>query len=150
MFSTLAEWIPPVCDPPDIVKGLMDEPTTDLQAAVVAPPIPCFSRRDRTRYLTVLTKRLASRPSTVIARDRQKSRPQRIALSDFRPVAKSMDVLTRARALHENRCCPRCRRAGAVPLDLGDGDDRNAAMPVPGSATLVGFYCDACGAEWPV
>jgi hypothetical protein len=83
-------------------------------------------------------------------RDRQKTRPRRIALSDFRPIAKSMDVLTRARALHENRCCPRCRRAGAVPLDLGDGDDRNAAMPVPGSATLVGFYCDGCGAEWPV
>jgi hypothetical protein len=37
-----------------------------------------------------------------------------------------------------------------IPLDLCDGDDRNAAMPVPGSSTLVGFFCDACGAEWPV
>ena|SRR5580658_8270518 len=83
-------------------------------------------------------------------RSREKSGPRRIAISDFRSAPRSMDVLTRARALHENRCCPRCRRAGAIPLDLGDGDQRNPAMPVPGSATLVGFYCDACGAEWPV
>jgi hypothetical protein len=61
-----------------------------------------------------------------------------------------MDPLTRARVLHDNRCCPSCRRGGVIPLDLGDGDDRNRAMPVPGSSTLVGFCCDACGAEWPV
>jgi hypothetical protein len=35
-----------------------------------------------------------------------------------------------------------------IPLDLGDGDDRFAAMPVPGTSTLIGFACDACGAEW--
>jgi hypothetical protein len=64
--------------------------------------------------------------------------------------ANRMDPLTRARALHENRCCPRCRRACAVPVDLGDGDERYAAMPIPGTATLVGFFCDACGAEWAV
>lgn len=61
-----------------------------------------------------------------------------------------MDPLMRARVLHENRCCPRCRRGGVIPVDLGDGDDRHPAMPVPGSATLVGFYCTACGAEWGV
>jgi hypothetical protein len=83
-------------------------------------------------------------------RGREDAGNQRISLSEFRRMTKPMDVLTRARALHENRCCPSCRRAGAIPLDLGDGDDRNAAMPIPGSATLVGFYCDACGAEWPV
>ena len=67
----------------------------------------------------------------------------------FRP-ANLMDPLTPARVLHKNRCCPNCRRGGVIPVDLGDGDDRNAAMPVPGSATLVGFYCDACGGQWPV
>jgi hypothetical protein len=61
-----------------------------------------------------------------------------------------MDPLMRARVLHENRCCPRCRRGGVIPLDLGDGDKRNPAMPVPGSATLIGFCCDSCGAEWGV
>jgi hypothetical protein len=61
-----------------------------------------------------------------------------------------MDPLARARVLYDNRCCPQCRRARVIPLDLCDGDDRNAAMPVPGSSTLVGFFCDACGAEWPV
>jgi hypothetical protein len=89
-------------------------------------------------------------PRAPESRNREETGPQRISLGDFRRPKTSMDVLTRARALHENRCCPRCRRAGAIPLDLGDGDERNAAMPVPGSATLVGFYCDACGAEWPV
>jgi hypothetical protein len=58
-------------------------------------------------------------------------------------------LLWRARALHRNRCCPNCRRGGAIPVDLGDGDDRHWAMPVPGVSTLVGFYCGACGAEWP-
>jgi hypothetical protein len=61
-----------------------------------------------------------------------------------------MDPLTRARVLHDNRRCPHCRRGGVIPLDLGDGDDRHRAMPVPGTSTLVGFYCDACGTEWPV
>jgi hypothetical protein len=61
-----------------------------------------------------------------------------------------MDPLTRARVLHDNRCCPSCRRGGVMPLDLGDGDDRHRAMPVPGSSTLVGFCCNSCGAEWPV
>jgi hypothetical protein len=62
----------------------------------------------------------------------------------------TMDSLMRARVLHENRCCPRCRRGGVLPIDLGDGDNRHPSMPVPGSATLVGFFCTACGAEWGV
>ena len=74
----------------------------------------------------------------------------RTSTADSPLPANRMDPLTRARVLHDNRCCPRCRRGGVIPLDLGDGDDRNPAMPVPGSSTLVGFFCDACGAEWPV
>jgi hypothetical protein len=59
-------------------------------------------------------------------------------------------LLKRARALHRNRCCPNCQRGGAIPLDLGDGDVSHSSMPVPGTSTLVGFYCQSCGAEWPV
>jgi hypothetical protein len=59
-------------------------------------------------------------------------------------------LLKRARALHHNRCCPNCHRGGTIPLDLGDGDVSHSAMPVPGTSTLVGFYCDSCGAEWPL
>ena len=58
-------------------------------------------------------------------------------------------LLNRARTLHRNRCCPNCRRGGTIPLDLGDGDRSHSPMPVPGTSTLVGFYCDACGTEWP-
>lgn len=62
----------------------------------------------------------------------------------------SRDPLWRARILHQNRCCPNCRRGGVIPLDLGDGNDDHRVMPVPGTSTLVGFYCSACGAEWAV
>jgi hypothetical protein len=70
-------------------------------------------------------------------------------VSEFKlPVGREA-LLRRARALHRNRCCPNCRRGGVVPVDLGDGDERHRAMPVPGTSTLVGFYCEGCGAEWP-
>jgi hypothetical protein len=73
-----------------------------------------------------------------------------VSVADYRLPKGREALLARARALHRNRCCPHCHRGGVIPVDLGDGDDRFAAMPVPGTSTLVGFYCDACGAEWPV
>jgi hypothetical protein len=115
-------------------------------------------------------KRLPTRPRLRIVRDENEAvilpllrrswraplgkalRPssQRTSAVECSPRVNRMDPLTRARVLHDNRCCPWCRRGGVIPLDLGDGDDRNRAMPVPGSSTLVGFFCDSCGAEWPV
>ncbi len=83
------------------------------------------------------------------ARSEARATEGTVALADFQVPASRASVLARARALHRNRCCPHCGRGGAIPVDLGDGDDRHWAMPVPGTATLVGFYCDACGAEWP-
>jgi hypothetical protein len=102
----------------------------DESEAVILP----FLRRSWRKPLTQALRPSAPRIST-----------------NARPLpANRMDPLTRARVLHDNRCCPNCRRGGVIPLDLGDGDDRNRAMPVPGSSTLVGFCCEACGAEWPV
>jgi hypothetical protein len=72
-----------------------------------------------------------------------------VAIAEYQPLAGRDALLRRARTLHRNRCCPNCRRGGVIPVDLGDGDNRHSAMPVPGTSTLVGFYCDACGAEWP-
>jgi hypothetical protein len=72
----------------------------------------------------------------------------RFSQSDLAAGENRMDPLTRARVLHDNRRCPNCHRGGVIPLDLGDGDDRYGTMPVPGTATLVGFSCPACGAEW--
>ena len=81
-------------------------------------------------------------------RNEPRSAEGTVSLADFKLPPGREAVLARARALHRNRCCPHCHRGGVIPVDLGDGDERHWAMPVPGTATLVGFYCGACGAEW--
>ncbi len=60
-------------------------------------------------------------------------------------------VVRRAKILHDNSVCPECGSAGVEPLELDDAliSHRNH-QPVPGTATLVGFHCHQCGAEWPV
>ena len=121
-----------------LFKRLSSRPPFRVFCDETEPVILPFAQKDRRA------------PRSLERRTNEETGPQRFSLGDFRRPQAPMDVLTRARALHANRCCPRCRRAGAIPLDLGDGDDRNPAMPVPGTATLVGFYCDGCGAEWPV
>lgn len=57
----------------------------------------------------------------------------------------------RARILRENSVCPDCNRTQVEPIELNDAllSPRNR-MPVPGTATIVGFHCDGCGCEWPV
>ena len=58
------------------------------------------------------------------------------------------DLLTRARIIHENRCCLECGRASVVPVDAEPALAFRDSMPVPGSGTLVGFACECCGHEW--
>lgn len=59
------------------------------------------------------------------------------------------DVVVRARLERRNRCCPRCRRVTVEPVECDDGlFDRNGA-PIPGTATVAGFFCNACHHEWP-
>jgi hypothetical protein len=58
------------------------------------------------------------------------------------------DLLTRARIIHENRCCEECGRASVVPVDAEPALAYRDSMPVPGSGTLIGFACDCCGHEW--
>lgn len=60
------------------------------------------------------------------------------------------DMLTRARIIHENRCCPECSRAAVVPVDAEPQLMFRNHMPVPGSGTLVGFECESCGHAWEV
>jgi len=60
------------------------------------------------------------------------------------------DLLTRARIIHENRCCTVCGRASVVPVDAEPALAFRDSMPVPGTGTLVGFACDCCGHEWRV
>lgn len=61
-----------------------------------------------------------------------------------------MNPVTRARVIHKNSRCPNCRHPAVEPIELGDGLLNRDNVPVPGTATLVGFHCEACRAEWPL
>lgn len=59
------------------------------------------------------------------------------------------DVVTRARLERRNRCCPKCGRITVEPVECDDALlDRNA-NPIPGTASVSGFFCNACLHEWP-
>lgn len=57
----------------------------------------------------------------------------------------------RARLIRENNECPECQRCNIEPIELQDAtiSHRNR-MPIPGTATIVGFHCNDCETEWPV
>jgi hypothetical protein len=58
-------------------------------------------------------------------------------------------VSERARRQLHNRSCPICNRITVEPIELNNGIlGRNGRM-IPGTGTLVGFSCNACGHEWP-
>lgn len=59
------------------------------------------------------------------------------------------DPAVRARIMHANRTCPDCGRSVIEPLELKDAALNRNRMPIPGTATLVGFHCHSCGTEWP-
>jgi predicted RNA-binding Zn-ribbon protein involved in translation (DUF1610 family) len=65
--------------------------------------------------------------------------------------ARVMAPADRARLIHQNSTCPDCGHHDIEPLELADSviSPRNR-MPVPGTATIVGFHCNECGTEWPV
>lgn len=62
-----------------------------------------------------------------------------------------MPAVDRARLIHQNGTCPECGHQDIEPLELADSmiSPRNR-LPVPGTATIVGFHCNDCGSEWPV
>ncbi len=62
-----------------------------------------------------------------------------------------MEPVDRARVLQQNSCCPECTLNNIEPLELADAiiSPKNR-LPVPGTATIVGFHCNDCGTEWPV
>lgn len=60
-------------------------------------------------------------------------------------------ALERARILHHNSECPDCGKPNVQPLELNDAIiSPRSRLPVPGTATLIGFHCEDCGCEWPV
>ncbi|MFO1021373.1 MAG: hypothetical protein U0903_11840 [Planctomycetales bacterium] len=72
-------------------------------------------------------------------------KPQRHA----RPTS-TMELLARTRALHQNRRCRQCDRPAVVPLHRDDAVLNRSRLPIPGTATLVGFRCEYCNHEWRV
>lgn len=61
-----------------------------------------------------------------------------------------IDVVTRAQTLRENRECRQCGHPVVEPVELNDADVNRNGLPIPGTATLVGFHCARCDREWPV
>jgi len=58
-------------------------------------------------------------------------------------------ISERARLQKQNQCCPICNRVTVESIELNNGTlGRNGRM-IPGTGTLVGFSCNACGHEWP-
>ena len=57
----------------------------------------------------------------------------------------------RARMISDNSVCPECSGFDIEPLELQDAviSPKNR-LPVPGTATIVGFHCNGCSTEWPV
>lgn len=55
---------------------------------------------------------------------------------------------SRAKTLRNNDECPHCRRALVEPLELADAVLSRNNLPIPGTATLVGFHCLTCHWEW--
>lgn len=61
----------------------------------------------------------------------------------------SSEVIERAATLRANCVCPACRRPGVEPIELNDAVLGRGNLPIPGTATLVGFRCNGCDTEWP-
>lgn len=60
-------------------------------------------------------------------------------------------ALERARILRQNSECPECSKPNVQPLELNDAlISQRSRLPVPGTATIIGFHCEDCGCEWPV
>ena len=62
----------------------------------------------------------------------------------------SLQIVARARAMYENRRCPECTHPVVRPVELEDAAMNRSRLPIPGTATLVGFHCERCSAEWSV
>lgn len=56
----------------------------------------------------------------------------------------------RAKKIKEHRSCPTCGAATVVPVELANAILNQNRLPIPGTATLVGFRCTTCEREWPV
>lgn len=61
-----------------------------------------------------------------------------------------VDIVTRARLERANIQCPCCRRVTVEPVELPDALVNRNGATIPGTATIVGFHCNACRHKWRV
>ncbi|MBL8811763.1 MAG: hypothetical protein JNM43_16465 [Planctomycetaceae bacterium] len=62
-----------------------------------------------------------------------------------------MPAVDRAKLIHRNSECPECHKHDIEPLELDDAMvSSRSRLPIPGTATIIGFHCNDCGTEWPV
>jgi hypothetical protein len=59
------------------------------------------------------------------------------------------DMVTRARLERRNRRCPRCGRVTVEAVEHEDALLDRHCRPIPGTASIAGFFCNACLHEWP-
>lgn len=76
------------------------------------------------------------------------SQPKSVSKSTSKPA--TMDVITRARVLFENRRCNDCGYPVVEPIELPDSATNLSGLAIPGTATLIGFRCCGCQTEWSV
>lgn len=59
-----------------------------------------------------------------------------------------MEILARTRAVYRNKRCRDCGRPTVQPVERDDALLGKNRLPIPGSATLLGFTCQYCRNEW--
>jgi len=74
--------------------------------------------------------------------------PVTVAVPQLPP--QPMDVITRARLLFSNRKCRGCSYPVVEPIELADAVTNRSGLAIPGTATLIGFRCCGCDAEWAI
>ena len=74
--------------------------------------------------------------------------PRILSFPNLTTDAAPQDVVTRARLMHHNSRCRSCGKATVDPIELDDALLNRWGLPIPGTATIVGFACGACGNEW--
>lgn len=63
---------------------------------------------------------------------------------------RSQSPVDRARIEYRNQRCRKCGRVTVETVELDDALLDRRGIPIPGTATIVGFFCNACRHDWPV
>ena len=74
--------------------------------------------------------------------------PRILTFPDLTTRDGAQHVVARARLMHHNSRCRHCGKASVAPIELDDALLNRWGLPIPGTATVVGFGCSACGNEW--